>query len=298
MSRKTTELWRTGIVHAPITEVIRPGVLHTTPITWLPDPGRFRFVADPFGLPHEGGLTVFAEALDYRQKRGEIHYYRYDRGTLTGTGVALREPFHLSYPQIIQDGGETYMLPEAHRSGRLMLYRAECFPDVWRPEVVLMDAPVIDASLIRHDGLWWMFYALPGSDDQAQRELNVAFAESLKGPWHAHPGNPVRAAQHSARPGGTPFVMDGYVMLPTQNCIGGYGQSLSLLRIDRLGSADFAASLAGTLSPDGLLEGFGDGLHTLSAAGEVTLIDVKRLDPSPDRWLIDLQRRFNRLLRA
>jgi hypothetical protein len=40
----------------------------------------------------------------------------------------------------------------------------------------------------------------------------------------------------------------------------------------------------------------GAGLHTLSACGELTLIDVKRIDRSRGRQWLDLKRRVRRLL--
>lgn len=297
MARKTTELWHTGIVAAPIADLMTSEALHAAEIRWLPDPGPFRFIADPFGLWHDGRLTVFAEALDYRVKRGEIHYYTLDAGRqVVEQGLALREPFHLSYPVVLADGDDTFMLPEGHRSGRLTLYRAERFPDRWAPLQTLLDLPAIDASPVFYKGRWWMFFALPGEDNRAMRELHVAFADSLKGPWHLHPANPVRTALDSARPGGTPFEHDGALVLPTQDCVGGYGRGISLLRFDALTETQVETSLVSKLVPEGLRGGWDDGLHTLSAAGNVTLIDVKRLDPSPGRMWIDLQRRLRRLL--
>ena len=298
MARKRTELWQVGIVHRPVTALLDAGALAQADITWLPDPGSFRFIADPFGLWHDGRFTVLAEAYDYRNKRGEIHFYEYDADfALLRSGVALRTPFHLSYPQIIVRDGEIYMLPEAHRSGKLTLYRATRFPEAWEPVADLLDIAAIDASVVEHEGRWWMFYALPGDDNRAMRELHVAYASDLMGPWTQHSGNPLRRDLQSSRPGGQPFIHEGRVYLPVQDCDGGYGVGLKVLRIDELTPNAFKASVVADLRPDGVLPGYEDGLHTLSAAGEVTLIDVKRLDPSPLRPLIDIQRRIGRLLR-
>lgn len=291
---KATDIWQTGIVHRPIAGILRDG-LDGAEVTWLPEAGSFRFNADPFGVWRDGLLTVFVEAYDYRDKRGEIHFYTYDSGrTLVEHGVALRRPFHLSYPQIIEDGGEIYMLPEGHRDGRLTLYRAQRFPGLWAPVCDLLDVPAVDASLIRHDGLWWMFYALPGADRRAERELHVAWAARLIGPWKAHSGNPVRTASDSARPGGTPFLHDGAIHLPVQDCSATYGGGLKVLRIDDLTPDRFSARVAAEFSPRGLHPDYPDGLHTLSEAGNVTLIDVKRLDRS-SRLLVDIQRRWTRI---
>lgn len=290
-----TELWQTGIVHAPVDGLLDPDALTAARITWLPDPGAFRFNADPFGMWRDGRFTVMVEALDYRVKRGEIHYYTYNADwALAEQGIALQEPFHLSYPGLIEEGGDIYMLPEASRSGKLTLYRAERFPDRWQPVVDLLDIPAIDASVIQYDGRWWMFYALPGDDNRAMRELHVAHAQSLKGPWMQHAGNPIRTGLEASRPGGTPFVHEGKIHLPVQDCVGGYGVGLNVLRVDELTPDRFAAEIVSSLRPGHLLPGYGDGLHTLSACGDVTLIDVKRLHSSNARGLIDLERRITR----
>ncbi len=292
-----TELWQVGIVQRPLAAVMTQG-LEGAAIVWLPEPGPFRFNADPFGLWQDGRFTALVEAYDYRNKRGEIHYYTYDSvRRLTDWGVALKTPFHLSYPQLIRHGGHIYMLPEAHRSGRLTLYRAVDFPSAWEPVRALLDIPTIDASVFEHDGRWWMAYSLPGADNRAMRELHMAFADDLMGPWTTHPGNPLRTGLDASRPGGQPVAIDGVPHLPMQDCTGGYGAGLNLLRLDDLTPARFAATVVRHFAPGALHPRFGDGLHTLSGDGDVTLIDVKRLDRSPGRWRIDLRRRLGRWLR-
>ncbi len=294
-----TELWQTGIVHQPVADVLAAGALAKARITWLPPQPSFCFVADPFGIWHNGALTVFVEYMDYRTKHGEIHYYQYDaEWNIVKSGLALRTDVHISYPQIISDGGEIYMLPEAYRSGKLTLYRAKRFPDEWEPVATLLDVPAIDASVIHFENRWWMFYALPGSDKRALRELHVAYADSLTGPWHQHAANPVRIALDSARPSGTPFVHEGALHIPTQNSTTSYGEAINLLRVETLTPDSFVANITANLSPLGVNSGYKDGLHTLSPCGNVTLIDLKHIDRSFRRRLINLQRRLRRVLGA
>jgi hypothetical protein len=291
-----TELWQVGIVHRPLAAVITNG-LDDAEITWLPELGPFRFNADPFGLWHDDRFTVMVEAYDYRNKRGEIHYYTYDRDwRLLTAGPALRQPYHLSYPQLIRHQGEIYMLPEAHQSGRLTLYRAEVFPAKWTPAADLMAVPAIDATVFRHDMRWWMAYSLPGVANRAMRELHLAFADDLMGAWTPHPGNPLRTGLDASRPGGQAMVIEGVTHLPMQDCTRGYGAGLNLLRLDDLTPQHFSAQIVKSFAPDGLHPRYGDGLHTLSGDGEVTLIDVKRHDDSPGRWRVDLRRRMGRWL--
>ena len=295
----STDVWHVGIAHCPIAATLDPQVFTKSRVTWLPNPGSFRFIADPFGIYHDNQFTVLVEALDYRIKRGEIHYYTYDASwNLVKQGVALRAPFHLSYPTIIRDGGHMYMLPEAYRSGKLTLYRAVQFPDQWEAVADILDFPVIDTSVVFYENRWWMFYALPGENKRALRELHVAYADALSGPWTTHAANPVRDALDSARPGGMPFVHDGALYLPTQDCVADYGQAVYLLRIDRLTPEEFSATRLSRSVSDAITPDYPDGFHTLSGDGDVTLFDVKRIDYSWQRRWINLQRRLMRIALA
>lgn len=290
------DIWRCGFIRRGLQSVFETAGVEAEEVTWLPACGPFQFIADPFGIQRDGVLTVFAEAFDYRVRRGEIHFYQYDAAdTLIGQGVALAEPFHLSYPSLIEDDGELYMLPEGYKSGGLTLYRSVSFPDRWEPVQRLGDVAAIDATVVRQGDRWWMFHAVQGPADQAMRELHVAWSFSLKGPWTPHAANPVRSGFESSRPGGTPFVRDGALHLPVQDCTTTYGAAVSLLRIDDLTPSTFSARVVGRLEPGDLLTGHGDGLHTLSGHGDVTFIDVKGIRRSPaEGWIRTLYkiRRF------
>jgi len=287
----TTDIWRAGIARTPISGVADGAALLKDAV-WLPEQPPFCFLADPFGLWRGDHLHVFVEAYDYRDKHGVIRRFTYDKNlALIEQAPALSTAHHLSYPFIIEDGADVFMLPEAYKSGKLTLYRARNFPNGWEPVCDLLDGPAIDASVVKHAGKWWMFYAQPGPDRRAMKELHAAFADSLTGPWTPHPLNPIRNALDSARPGGAPFMHAGALYLPTQDCTRTYGGAVNILRIDELTEKVFRCSLTRTLSAEGF-----DGLHTLSACGEVTLFDVKRIETSSQRLWIDLTRRWRRAM--
>jgi len=291
------DIWRSGFIRRPIVEVAHEAKLEAELIVWLPECGSFRYEADPFAIERDGVVTVFVEAFDYRVRRGEIHYRQFDRENReTGRGLALAQPFHLSYPSLIEDHGELYMLPEGYKGGGLDLYRCVAFPDRWERVARLVEGPVVDATVVRHRERWWMFHALFGSANRAMRELHVAWAEALTGPWTPHPGNPVRAYFESARPGGSAFVMDDALHLPVQDCGPSYGAAINLLRLDALTPDSFTATQVGRFEPGALLAGHADGLHTLSGLGGVTCLDVKGVRRSPAEGLVRAQYKFRRLL--
>jgi hypothetical protein len=276
------DIWRVGLVEAPIAEVARRGFSPETPIHWLPEEGRLKFLADPFGVWRDGRLHLFVEAYDYRTRHGVIEVIELNADfSPIRRSVVLRKPWHLSYPQVFEADGETWMLPEAYRSGALTLYRAASFPDVWEPVARLeLDTPAIDATPFRHDGLWWLAYSPKGTQRWKQGRLHLAFAERLTGPWRTHPDNPVRNDLASSRPGGTAWIKHGLPRLPVQDCTQTYGGGVRVLTIFRLDAEHFDAEASSPLDPPPGAAPYSQGLHTLSACGPVTLFDVKRIDRS------------------
>ena len=110
-------------------------------IAWLPDAGRWRYLADPFGLVRGDALHVFVEAFDYRIKRAHIERHEFALANLSWRGQAtvLDKPFHLSYPQVFEHDGETWMVPESFQAGEIALYRAtDASLDHWERECALL----------------------------------------------------------------------------------------------------------------------------------------------------------------
>ena len=87
--------------------------------------------------------------------------------------------------------------------------------------------------------------------------------------------SPVKADLRGSRPAGPLFVADGQLIRPAQDCTTTYGAAVILQRVLRLTPTEFVEEPVARLAPDprGPLP---DGLHTLTAAGPVTLVDGKR----------------------
>ena len=286
--------WRIGIVGAPIADIARAGTLESFAIDWLDKPADFAFEADPFAIWRDGAIHLFAEAFDYRTRHGRIvHRVIAPDGGASPPNLLLEEPWHLSYPALIEDEGETYMLPEASKGGGLHLYRAARFPDQWeRLASIALDTVPVDATPFRHDGRWWLAYASGATSDTAQSTLHLACADHLAGPYTPHPANPVRVDRGGARPGGTPFLLDGRLVIPVQDCATTYGAAIRLLAFDELTSDRVAIAPLTRLTAPASAGAYRDGLHTLTSCGDVTLIDVKRVVRSLAGMLIDVRRKL------
>jgi hypothetical protein len=296
--RLAKDIWHALIVPLPLADIVARGTLEGLPLHWLPGLERLQFRADPFGYWRDGLLYVFVEAFDYRHPVGTIEVLVFDsQYRFVEQRPVLREPWHLSYPVVFDGDGETWLMPEANQSGRLTLYRARAFPDTWEPALTItVDPAPVDATPLWHGGRWWLFYTSTAAGQDGVSALNIAFADRLAGPWTAHPGNPVRVDRAGARPGGTPLVIDGRVVLPVQDCARTYGGAIRLLEIDTLDPTRFSARLGTRFVAPSAAAPFGAGLHTLSAAGPATLIDVKRLVVSAEALMLRPRRELRKLL--
>ena len=290
------DIWRVGLVEKSLGDIVATG-FGDAPVRWIQESRSFSFLADPFGLWRAEHLFVFAEAYDYRTRLGRIELFQFDRRlNLLDRRSCLSEDWHLSYPFVFEADGEIWMLPEAHRSGRLTLYRASDFPHEWRAECAL-DLPeqAVDATPLFHQGLWWLFYS-PAVQGGTGR-LHAAYAQSLTGRWSLHPMNPLIEGAIASRPGGTPIVDHERIILPLQDSVDGYGSGIRLLELDRLSIDKVTIGSASALPPPVGLAPFDKGFHTFAAAGGLTLIDVKRIEKSLVRLPVDVLGRARRCAR-
>ncbi len=272
------EEWNIGVANVPIEDFLIPGA--RPPIRWLPEE-KGGFVADPFWLSEahgEGGLTIVAERFDRRAGRGHIVALGTSPATAQGTSPSWRTIItastHLSYPYVLRHEGETYCVPESGAAREVALYKMTEYPNRWeRCATLIADFAALDATVFHHDGRWWLFCS-----EARHIQNNTLFAwhaPNLFGPWTPHAGNPLKVDIRSSRPGGTPFVYDGALYRPAQDCSRTYGGAVAINRVRRLSPTDFAEEPVVTVWPD--TDGpYPEGLHTLSACGRCTLVDGKR----------------------
>src|SRR6185437_12301603 len=175
-------------------------------VRWLPTPPRNRYFADPFGIVHEGGVTVLAEEYDQRTGRG--HIARIEAEVPASAEPVLRGPGHLSYPYLFHHGGEIYCIPESCESRQVRLYRLDRSLREWTEVAVLIDGfAAVDPTVFEFEGRFWL--CCTDRDTCSWSTLHVFHAPDLLGPWTPHAANPVKTDVRSSRPAGRPFVHDG-----------------------------------------------------------------------------------------
>ena len=281
--------WNVGVAHAPIDRMLGPDADYK--VTWLPArPGLF--AADPFGLERDGVLHIFFEEYDQESARGTISHVAIAEDGTIGEPVPVLDPgVHTSYPFLVEDQGTTFMLPETGAAKELVLYAAVDFPLRWeRVATLLPGIPALDASVIRFEGEWWMFATR--LDRGANHNLFVWHAQQLTGPWTPHQANPVKTDAGSARPGGTPYVVNGRLFRPGQDDATVYGGAVVVSEVEVLTHRLFSERSVGTIRPRPGSP-YPDGLHTLSAVGSRTLIDGNHLGFVRERFAIDVAQKLD-----
>jgi O-antigen/teichoic acid export membrane protein len=261
--------WNIGVVRRPIDAFL--GSDDLGPVTWLPT-RTGRYAADPFGLERDGSLHIMFEDFDLRKGRAVISHATVDaNGTSSEPEQVLDPGCHVSYPYLLEADGAVFMIPETADLAELQLYVATDFPRRWRLEATLLKGVrVSDPTVIFRDGRWWLFGTTRGRG--VDHALRIWHAPALTGPWTIHQVDPVKVDARSARPGGTPFEVDGRLYRPSQDSSRRYGGRVVVNRIETLTVDTYLERPAAFVGPPPK-SAYPDGLHTLSAAGGSTLID-------------------------
>jgi hypothetical protein len=247
------------------------------PSTIMPPDGRF--YADPCLFQRDGRRYVFFEDFDWSSERAVIRYVEIDEhGRHLPPQLALRQDCHLSYPFVFADGDDVYMLPETAGRRTVELYRAERFPGEWTLErVLLTDVTATDATLVRHEGRWWLFVGLVVDGARPIDELCLFSSDSLDGEWEPHPLNPVVSDVRSARPAGRIFARNGHLIRPGQDCSETYGGRLVFNRIDLLSPTEYREEPIGVIEP--AVETGNLATHSYDSDGTYEVLDGFRLRP-------------------
>ena len=169
------------------------------------------------------------------------------------------------------------MIPESSSAGTIDLYRATDFPSGWRREATLV------ADVVASDARWSMGWALVDVRHRARRRRGSPTRSgygraAFRGPWTAHPRNPVLIDIGSARPAGPMLALRGALIAPCR--IAAVATARPWVRPRRPARRGRLAQTLETVVRPGA--GWaGRRLHTYNAAGGFEFIDGSAFAP---RW--------------
>jgi hypothetical protein len=179
------------------------------------------FQADPFLFLYESKIYLFVET---KPMEGDAYICAYrvsdNLDTVQFLGTALKEPFHLSYPQVERFGKKILMVPETQGGDSSFLYEAVDFPLGWRRIGAMLPQRIKDPTIFQMDSVsGYVFY------NYRARLFKQRYCVTDAG-FELYPGREYIRTGTVARPGGRPFPYAGKHILPIQDCGRGYGSAL------------------------------------------------------------------------
>lgn len=285
------EKWNIGIIEAPPGKVAFNWNLYSKRVKWLPALPRFQYAADPFVYNIGGVNRVVYEEYDYKKLKGQIiQQPLLDDDPLQETIKLLNSKYHFSFPFIFEHEAEIYCVPENAASGSTNLYRLDCSEKRLELVCELLASPLVDPVLIRWGSKWWLFGTEPG---YASECLYVYYADNISGPFRPHMNNPVKIDISSARSGGKPFVSDGVLFRPAQNCSLKYGGSIVINQVLSLTEDEFIEQAVTEIFPYSRWP-YKSGMHTIAGNNRYTLIDAKKMQFIPEAFWSKLKDKFSK----
>lgn len=262
--------WNIGVLYQPIASLLE--AKPSLNVRWLPSPGPGQQRRTPFGYMTDGQLNVLYGKYNAAIGKGDISRLRPKRDNVLKRSRTMLSTGHvLSHPCLFEHDGQLMVVPESS-AGRVDLYRVNTTNEALDFVRTLLDEPLSAPMIFRYEGRWWLFGTKAPWQDVA---LYVYHAPSLEGPWTPHQSNPVKTDVRSARPAGTAFMHEGQLYRPARDNSLTQGWRVALMRVLELTPTTFREELVKTIGP---LKGsaWSHGTGTLSAVGDLTLVDGKR----------------------
>ena len=229
------EQWTVGIGQGSF---LKNGIkkLHVLPMP------KGEFWADPF-LYHNkanGNNYLFIERFPFDTKKGVLSCGVLDEDlNVNNMHDILVRDYHFSYPHLIEENGELFIMPECSANRRLEVYRCVDFPDKWELYSTGMEGESLADTVYYRDknGDAWIFTAqCDTSADIHCTLMNIYKVDSLEfKSVIPHKLNPIIINSRISRNGGRIYEEDGRLYRVAQdNSHGMYGYGISVRQITKL----------------------------------------------------------------
>lgn len=264
-----------------------------TPFVVLKNDAKY-WTADPFVFEKDGKTYIFAELFDYKLQRGTIGYCEYNGNPKVKWKQIIVEPYHMSFPFVLEKSGYIYLMPETSCGSCVSLYKCISFPDKWEKcENILENDNVVDTVLFDYLGKDLAFtYDSYGFKD-AENNLwlcDVVDNKIIK-------KIPITKDVAIARMAGKVFTYDHKYYRPSQYCVDYYGQALNIMEFV-IGDNGYEEKLIKRIFPKDIV--FTDkkdfiGIHTYNTSQNFEVIDAKTSKGTLLSYIGKILKRVSRL---
>ena len=241
-------------------------------------PPKDRIWADPFVIKKYDKYYIFLEELVHSERYGKISVSEIDdNGNYSKPITIIQKDYHMSYPFLIEDEGELYMIPETSQDNTIQLYKCMDFPLKWEFVKVLMDdVSALDSTIFKHNGKYWLFTNIKENEGASSMdELFLFYSDSLtEDEWVSHPLNPIISDVRHSRPAGKIFIENGKMFRPSQNCASHYGHGMKINEIVELTTTSYREVIVQSIYPNWSKDLV--STHTINKYDNLTIIDALR----------------------
>ena len=217
----------------------------------LPIPEGFTFVADPCGFSRG---KLYAEVMNAKSGKGVLGIWNEDSWEI----IDMKIEGHLSYPQIVNWEGDTYVFPEISKSSAPCLFKVDLAGVPTGERFFLRgldDKRLLDGTLFNFENYWYLFASM---DPDSHQNTKLFYSGNLNLPFTEHPESPIILDPRASRMAG-PIHQSGKVLFRFgQNCIDKYGDGISVSIIEVLSPTHYKELRVGTIQVEGAR-----GPHTL-----------------------------------
>lgn len=246
----------------------------------LPMPKK-EFWADPFLYHNKNNNKdfLFVERFPYKEKKGVISCAEIDDSLdVVGMRDVIVKDYHLSYPQIIEENGTIYMMPESSANKDLEVFKCDVFPDKWSLYTSAFHGKLLADTVYYKDknGDSWLFTTeCDSSVDLHCTLFNIYKVDSLKlNDIIPHRCNPIKIDSSCARNGGRIYEENGKLYRVAQdNTHGFYGYGISVFEITTLTIDDYDEHLVKHLNGNEINGAV--GTHQMCQVDNMFVMDVR-----------------------
>lgn len=271
--------WNIGIANQDFLSLfskVEQGGTLVLDVHWMKHYHHNSFYADPFIYDvGKDTVRILAEEFFFDKSKGVISLLDIDRktGKLLKKAVVLEETCHLSYP--FYDAACGTFIPESFRNGNWSEYNFDGTTS--SSKRVIADFPMIDATPIQHNGMWYVFAT---TQPNALDELLIYLSDKRDGPFKAHPLNPQKKDIKTSRCAGKFFEYNGLLFRPVQDSSNLYGEAVHIMKIVELTPTSFREEFYCNVKISNAGK-YAMGFHTLNFQNGVVIVDGYRERFSP-----------------
>tara|TARA_Y100000992_G_scaffold254636_1_gene187598 strand:- start:2481 stop:3995 length:1515 start_codon:yes stop_codon:yes gene_type:complete len=227
------------------------------------EPKDASYIADPFLYKYNDDYYLFCELFTLNEKKNEyigktVCSKLDENHNILDLKVCLNVSYHTSFPCLLEDNNEIYMLPQ-NTVGKFNLFKCKKFPYEWEFHKLLFPGICEDPIILIHNKV---YYIISSKDNN----LFINYSNTLLGEYKSY----VVKTEY-ARNAGNIISKNGKLFRIAQICKPRYGYGMALYEILMLTPENYKEKLLKTFQPDWFPEL--KGTHTFNICDNLLVVD-------------------------